>query len=193
MHKDIIDASVMMLDEYLKGSDMLVSTKGFLLKLREVLTQAPLTEEEITMKAPPQVIISCDASIKQNPGGPSSVGVVIEFPGKKPLEIAQFTPSVTNNQAEYDAVYTGLTSLMNLSNNPRMPIVVRSDSMLVIKQLNGEMESHDEKLSRKRDMILELVSVLPVPVKFEWRPRNSTQSLTQANYLAQDILGVPRH
>ncbi len=185
--------AIRMLNEFLKSADMLVSTKEFLLKLREALTDEEEQEELTNEQEEPRVIISCDASIKQNPGGPASVGVIIQVPGQKAISLAKGTPSTTNNQAEYDAVYTGLITLFNLINNPGIPVEVRSDSQLVIRQLKKEIECKDKKLAKKRDLILELLTVIPVPVIFEWRPRNSTKELLQANHLAQDLLGVARH
>jgi ribonuclease HI len=150
-------------------------------------------EHQLVKKpAAPKVIISCDASIKVNPGGPSAVGVVIEINGAK-LQLSQGSVATSNNQAEYDAIYFGLTTLMTLHNNAQLTVEVRSDSQLVIRQLNGDIKCNDEKLQRKRDLILEYVKQLPVPVEFVWRPRNSTPELKLANYLAQDFLGVPRH
>ena len=166
--------------------------------LLELRTIANGTEEEehldtlLKVETEDKIIISCDASIKVNPGGPSSVGVVIQGHGKT-LELSQGSPATSNNQAEYDAIYFGLTTLMSLANNPGKPVEVRSDSQLVIRQLNGEIKCNDEKLIKRRDIILELVSALPVEVNFQWRPRNSTPELKLANYLAQDFLEVTRH
>lgn len=189
-----------MLAEFLKNNDMLVSTKNFLLKLQDVLKDTTeATETEVTTSDEKKVIISCDASIKVNPGGPASVGFVIEIPGKygspqqPPIKGARPTPATTNNQAEYDAVYTGLVTLVNLVNNPGCPIEIRSDSQLVIRHLNGLAKCKDKKLLKRRDAIIELAKELPVPVIFAWRPRNSTKELELANNLAQDLLGVPRH
>ena len=140
------------------------------------------------------VIISCDASITENPGGKVAVGVVIEYKQEEPLETSMIIPkSNTNNQGEYDAVYFGLTQLMDLKNNPGCEIEVRSDSQLVVNQLNGKVRCNDPILKKKRDIILELIAALPVPVSVQWRPRNSTKALEQANFLAQDALGVSRH
>ena len=140
------------------------------------------------------IIISCDASIKTNPGGPAAIGAVIRFPDEtKPLSIAKLTNAQTNNEAEYDAIYEGLTALVNLHNRPKYPITIRSDSQLVVKQLKGEYKINLEPLKRKCLSINELAKSLPVPVKIEWRPRNSTPDLTQANFNAQDALGVKRH
>lgn len=139
------------------------------------------------------VIISCDASIKINPGGPASVGVVIEQNKKKDLELVRHSKSNTNNQAEYDAIYFGLTCFLNVCNNPQALIEIRSDSQVIVSQLNGEMKCHDQVLKQKRDSIWKLAKACPSPIKFEWRPRNSTPGLKKANYLAQDILGVKLH
>jgi ribonuclease HI len=180
-----------MIDQHLK-SDMLTSSRNFLGKIRAVANGDEIPSKEVK-KEPSKIIISGDASIKVNPGGPASVGIVIEIPGRKIMQVAQPTPATTNNQAEYDAVYMGLTTLVNLINNPPAPITVRSDSQLVIRQLKKEIECNDKKLLSRRDAILELVNQIPVPVTFEWRPRNSTPELELANHLAQDLLGVPRH
>lgn len=139
------------------------------------------------------VIISCDASITENPGGQVAVGAVIEYKNDPPMEIYRRTKSKTNNQGEYDAIYMGLTQLFSLKHNPGCPVEVRSDNKLAIDQLNGKIACRDQKLQAKKQRILELVKQLPVPIKFEWRPRNSTAALTKANYIAQDALGIKRH
>ncbi len=192
MSSDRLKVIVEMIDKQLR-SDMLVSTKTFLMKLKAVAEGKEIESVREVKSTPAKIIISGDASIKNNPGGPASVGIIIEIPGRPNMEIAQPTPATTNNQAEYDAVYMGLTTLINLINNPGLPIEVRSDSQLVIRQLKKEIECNDKKLQNRRDTILELVSTIPVPVTFEWRPRNSTKELELANHLAQDLLGVSRH
>lgn len=140
------------------------------------------------------VIISCDASITENPGGKVAVGVVIQYKNEPPVEVfRKIRNAKTNNEGEYDAIYFGLTQLMGLKNNPGCEVEVRSDSLLVVNQLNGKWECKKEELKKRRDSILELIKTLPVPVSVQWRPRNSTPALEKANYLAQDALGVSRH
>ena len=169
------------IDEYMsKEHPMLVSTQRLLNTLKTAATGVePETEEETVLNpSEGRIIVSCDASIKKNPGGPSSVGIVIADPAQeKPLGISQVVKATTNNQAEYDAVYVGLMSLVNLNNNPQTVIEVRSDSLLVIDQLNGVKKCNDEKLNHRRELILELIQSLPVPVELVWRPRNSTPDL----------------
>lgn len=205
------EALIAMINEYLAKTDVLVSTHKFLTQLKEAILLTPDETHEETLdesidtafalgkieeveEVRNQILISCDASIKKNPGGPSSVGVVIRIPDRKEsMEIARVTKSITNNQAEYDAIYTGLVSLLNLFNRPKYPITIYSDSQLIINQLRGKSSCKDTKLANKRDMILEVSKQIESGVTFEWRPRNSTEDLKQANYLAQDILGVKRH
>jgi len=190
-----LEAITTMLDEYFNSApEILLSTARVLENIQMIASGADdaLQGSKAAVKQE-HIIISCDASIKVNPGGPSSVGVVITLLEGKPMNIFRRTKATTNNQAEYDAVYFGLMSLINLKNNPHCKIEVRSDSKLVVDQLNGDMKCSDERLQEKKQGILELVGTLPVPVEFRWMPRNSTPELRQANFLAQDILGVPRH
>lgn len=186
-----------MIDEHLaRKPPMLVSSLELLNAIKTIITEEEMepVQEDVHPASAGHVIISCDASIKKNPGGPSSIGVVIQHPGQQePLKISQIVKATTNNEAEYDAVYFGLMSLSNLSNNPGTTVEVRSDSLLVIDQLKGTKACRNEKLERRRKLILELAEGLPFPVEWVWRPRNSTPELKEANYLAQDLLEVPRH
>jgi ribonuclease HI len=198
--KDKLETLEEMIEEVMtRRESMIVKDYELLLNMYDVITDNKQVEEK---NRPDHIIISCDASITKNPGGESAAGVVIEFNNdrnkatewrREPYQTAQRVPGTTSNQAEYDAIYFGLTTAMDMCNNPRCEIEVRSDSRLVIEQLKGKMKCNDEKLQRKRQIILELVSALPVPVKWTWRPRNSTNAMKQANYLAQDLLGVRRH
>lgn len=137
------------------------------------------------------VIISCDASITKNPGGQVAVGVVVEYKDEPAMEYFRRVPkSSTNNQGEYDAIYFGLTQLMDMKNNPGCEVEIRSDSKLVVEQLNSRMKCEDPILKKKRDNILELADTLPVPVIVVWRPRNSTPALVKADELAKTALGI---
>lgn len=139
------------------------------------------------------IIISCDASVKVNPGGPAAVGFVIENKTEKPNVFGKRVPATSNNQAEYDAIYEAITTFFNMHNNPSCLVEVRSDSKLVIEQLKGKMKCNDPQLKRRRDLIIELVNQLPVPIKWVWRPRNCNPAMEAANFRAQDLLNVHRH
>lgn len=170
-----------------------------LTKIYEVATD--LSDVVITPPVLDHVVISCDASITENPGGQAAVGFVVELPRRlikidKMSSVQGFSKRVsatTNNQAEYDAIYEGITTFFHLHNNPQCKVEIRSDSRLVIEQLKGNMKCNDAKLQRKRDLILELVQELPVEIEWCWRPRNSTPALENANRLAQTSIGVKPH
>jgi ribonuclease HI len=186
-----------LIEGYLSSNDVLTPTWNLLQKVRTVAYGGDFDAMQIPEdNLPPltHAIISCDASITKNPGGTVAVGVVIQLKDTAPTEFYRVVRnSKTCNEGEYDAIYFGLTQLINLHNNPGCEIEVRSDSLLAVNQLNGVMKCNKERLQRKRDNILELVKQIPVPVSFQWRPRNSTPALEKANFLAQDALGVSRH
>lgn len=144
------------------------------------------------------LVISCDASSKTNPGGPCSVGVVIELRGVKIHSFARTTPALTVNQAEYDAVYESLLYLGTLLNDflrDLTSIKIYSDSQLIVNQLNGIYKVSDESLKKRHE------SVSQCRVQYElnsnksieiiWAPRCSTPGLKLANALAQKEIGVP--
>lgn len=190
---DRLESIVEMIYEHMDSADMLVSTNRLLMQVSCVALGVEPQEEQRPLKRA-HIVVSCDASVKKNPGGPAAVGIVVEFPDQRPeLAMSRASRATTNNQAEYEAIYFALVTLFNLHNNPGSMVEIRSDSRLAIEQLNKEMECRDESLKNKRDIILEFVERLPVEVRFVWRPRNSTIALKRANHLAQDELGVPRH
>jgi ribonuclease HI len=184
-------------DEIASGRDMLLSTQRLLNKIVILATGEDMIESVreggSSWKEDETIFISCDASIKVNPGGPAAIGAVIQVPGEETLKVAKGTPALTNNEAEYDAIYEGLLALVNLHNKPKFPIVVRSDSQLIVKQLTGEYQISDDRMKRKCQSIHELAASIQMPIAIEWRPRNSTPELAEANFIAQDVLGVKRH
>jgi len=179
------------------GRPMLNFTYDLLQKIQGIAhgdDGVPFPISKIMTEPIKHIIVSCDASITKNPGGKVAVGVVIQVRDEPPVDFFRVMPkSNTNNEGEYDAVYVGLTQLMALRNNPGCEIEVRSDSKLVVDQINGEMKCNKPRLQRKRDLIRQLIRAIPVPVSIQWRPRNSTPALERANHLAQDALGVSRH
>ncbi len=192
----IIAINNLITDYYYSGVDMLVSTERLLNKIRKIIfeKEQEVEQQEEVLLSKDRIIISCDASITENPGGQASIGVVIRFPDKSdPIKFNRLVPSKTNNEAEYDAVYEALVFIANTVNRPKHPIVIRSDSQLVVNQLNGKYKINDPTLQRKATSIHELASQLPVQASIEWMPRNSTPDLEAANNSAQTAIGVPNH
>ena len=94
-------------------------------------------------KNPNKIIIYTDVGSRGNPG-PSAIGAVIND-----KTYSAFIGVGTNNEAEYQAVIFALKKAKALygkkvvENNE---VEVRSDSELLIKQLNGEYKVLDEKI-----------------------------------------------
>jgi ribonuclease HI len=193
--QDKLQVIIDLIEEYyLSQPDIFLSTKEF---LDNILNVAQGRDFKLLpkLKELDHIIISCDALSVTNPEGFASIGCVIEFPknhklSRPPIEIAMKTKDTTTNLAEYTAISTGLLSLMNLFNNPGCEIEIRSNSQLAIKQLKNEIECIDEKLKAKRNGIWELLKQIYVPVKFIWRPKNSSLALQKANDMAQYLINI---
>ncbi len=148
-----------------------------------------------------KTIASCDASIKENPGGMAASGIVIRFAdsSSSPWVASRILPNCfTNNQAEYDAVYEALSYFKTFGAGYRTKsIEIRSDSKLVVNQLNGVWNVNDENLKHRHQSVTSVLAEvregLGMPITIEWYPRNNTDDLKQANYIAQNCLGVKNH
>jgi ribonuclease HI len=193
-NKDKLEVLISMIEQQLESVDMLCSSEHFLKDLLSVARAEKKDEPDFSDGGrqkkikQPKLIISTDASILNNPGGPAAVGVVIDMPGVKQQSYAKLIPSQTSNQAEYDAIYEGLTTTFGLFNNPGINVEVHSDSQVTIKQLLSEYGCNDEKLLHRKESILELVKALPVKIEFKWRPRCSTASMKLADELAYNAI-----
>ena len=89
-----------------------------------------------------KTVIYTDGGSRGNPG-PSAIGVVIsDEKGYVLKEYAQYlADNLTNNEAEYQAVIFALKKIKALFGKTKAfnsDIEVRSDSELLVRQLNGE-------------------------------------------------------
>lgn len=90
-----------------------------------------------------KIIIYTDGGARNNPG-PAAIGVVI---GEK--EYSKFLGTTTNNEAEYQAVIFALKKVKQLIGKEKakkIEIEIRSDSELLINQLNGEYKIKEKNL-----------------------------------------------
>ena len=80
----------------------------------------------------------CDGGARGNPG-PAAIGAVVLDPSVDPPQVlatvSERIGETTNNVAEYEAVIAGLKAAKPFG---ARRIQVRADSLLVIKQLQGE-------------------------------------------------------
>ncbi len=124
------------------------------------------------------LIFYTDGASSGNPG-PAGIGIVIfdaqdRQVGKVSLHIGE----TTNNIAEYSAVIRALKiALYFQAKNVR----VRTDSELVVRQLNGQYKVKNEGLIPYFEQVSELMKQIP-KVKVEYIPRNQNE---KADFLAK--------
>src|SRR3954471_5429372 len=82
----------------------------------------------------PLLTIHTDGASRGNPGS-AAFAYVIDRDGEEPIEEGGCLGRMTNNQAEYTALVRALEHALELA--PDAPVVVHSDSELMVKQVNG--------------------------------------------------------
>lgn len=81
-----------------------------------------------------------DGGARGNPGPAGAGAVVFDHTGKRILDVSDYLGHATNNIAEYEAVLRGLTALVEQfpeGHFKHVPLTIKMDSELVIKQLKG--------------------------------------------------------
>jgi ribonuclease HI len=87
-----------------------------------------------------QFTIFADGGSRGNPGPAGAGAIVRDEKGTVVAEISEFLGVTTNNVAEYTGILSALETLLSLYTNDasEASVVVKMDSMLVVKQMNGE-------------------------------------------------------
>jgi ribonuclease HI len=115
------------------------------------------------------LIIYTDGASLGNPG-PMGIGVVIYNGENKVKELSEYLGEGTNNIAEYTAVIRALESAQSMDETD---VLRRSDSQLVVRQLNNVYKVKDQKLRPLKKMIEKLCQGMEV--KFEHIPREENK------------------
>lgn len=111
------------------------------------------------------MIVFTDGASLGNPG-PMGIGIVMVKDGVIVEELSEYIGDGTNNIAEYTAIVKALETARAMG---EMDIHIKSDSELVIRQLNNEYKVKDLKLQPLRKRVGELCN--GIRVKFEHIPR----------------------
>jgi len=98
---------------------------------------------------PKKVRIYTDGGARGNPG-PAGIGAVIidldqGKEGETLATVSKYIGKTTNNQAEYQAVISGLKEAADLK---AQEVEIVSDSELLVKQCNGEYKVKDSDLAK---------------------------------------------
>jgi ribonuclease HI len=104
-----------------------------------------------------RLVIFTDGVAEPNPG-PAAIGVAIkDEQGKLIASISQPIGRATNNQAEYRAVIAALKKAIELGVER---VDMRSDSELVVKQINGRYRVKNAALKSLHQQVKQLQSQL---------------------------------
>ncbi len=88
-------------------------------------------------------LMMVDGAARGNPGEAGSGAVIYDEHGAVVKELSRYLGRTTNNVAEYQGLLMGLEELIRMG---KKRISVRSDSQLLVRQLNGQYRVKDEKL-----------------------------------------------
>ena len=124
------------------------------------------------------LLIFTDGAALGNPG-PMGIGVVVFRGAQKIKEISEYIGEGTNNVAEYTAV---IRALEYARHSGEKEVHLRSDSQLIVRQLNGEYKVKDEKLKPLKRKVVSLCEGLDV--RFEHIPREKNEEADELSKAA---------
>ena len=93
------------------------------------------------------IVIHTDGGARGNPG-PAGIGAVLIEDDQVVAEFKEYIGECTNNAAEYRALVKGLSEAKRRwgTKLKNVPVEVRMDSELIVKQLNNEYQIKEETL-----------------------------------------------
>lgn len=113
--------------------------------------------------------INIDGAARGNPG-PAAFGIYLQQEGQPPLEIREKLGHTTNNVAEYTALVHALRKAVELGAND---VDIRSDSELLVKQMNGQYRVKNENILPLYQEATDLRRQIPsVRIKHVYREQN---------------------
>lgn len=130
------------------------------------------------------VVIYTDGGARGNPGI-SGIGVVIQDKdGKVLAEISKYLgDSLTNNYAEYEAIYLALQKCIELKLQ-NSSVELRADSKLAVEQLSGNWKVKDASIREQFNKVNKLLKQFS-SIKFTHIPRELNK---QADALANKAM-----
>ncbi len=109
-----------------------------------------------------------DGASRGNPGE-SGIGVLVkDDKGNTVLSLNGFIGRSTNNRAEYIALITLLERMQKV---PCGRLIVRSDSELMVRQVNGQYKVKDQDMKRYHRKVAGLIAGSPFAFELKHIPR----------------------
>ena len=136
--------------------------------------------------------IHTDGASRGNPGA-AAFAYTIEIPGQDDIEEAACLGTMTNNQAEYTALVRALEHAVKLA--IPLPVVIHSDSELMVKQVRGEYKVKNEELKPLHDAARRLIARLPgtATLKHVRREQNKRTDELCNQVLDGERMSAPEH
>jgi ribonuclease HI len=129
-----------------------------------------------------RLILNVDGASRGNPG-PAAIGVTVKDENNRLLvTISETIGNTTNNQAEYRALIAGLEKAVNLG---AKEVVVKSDSELLVKQLQGHYRVKNARLKPLYSEAVKLAYSL-ASFKIAAVPREQNREADQLANMALD-------
>ncbi len=109
------------------------------------------------MSAMQTIYLYTDGGSRGNPG-PAGAGAVVYEGDREVASASKFLGIQTNNVAEYEALLLALTiAHQKIKNSESRRVVVRMDSELIVKQMNGEYRVKNPALKKKYDDVRAMI------------------------------------
>jgi ribonuclease HI len=193
--------------------DPRVSTLNHIKKLSDLCGEALDSSEVQTLKYDQKepypdlagkIIISCSGVGPREHQYVSSCGIVIRLPGDKghPQQLFRTLPVLTKDLASYDAIYEGLSYFRTFGIGDARSIEIRTDDKIVADQIHNTESFGGGKTNSKatihrynsiKETLVEITKKLNIPIEIVYYPSGSTKDLKQAQYLAQNVLGLANY
>lgn len=132
-----------------------------------------------------KLILETDGASRGNPGLAGAGVVIRDEHGRRLETIGKFLGVTTNNQAEYQALITGLEAVEH--HNPEA-IEVHSDSELMVKQMNGQYRVRNPAILPLYARAMELTVALG-NVTYTYVPREQNSGADTLANVAIDSRG----
>ena len=115
-----------------------------------------------TEKTNADIVMSTDGGARGNPGIAGAGVYIVDGAGNEVTSVSAYVGERTNNWAEYQAIILGLEKLHTLYGEALvdMKVVVRMDSELIVRQLNGVYKVKNADLKEQYAKVRELLSGL---------------------------------
>uniref|UniRef100_A0A2N9IPA1 Uncharacterized protein n=1 Tax=Fagus sylvatica TaxID=28930 RepID=A0A2N9IPA1_FAGSY len=157
--------------------------------LADFIAEFTVTEDEPSEEKPDEEWeIEIDGSSVKGAGG---VGIVFKTPeGHLLKHSTRLQYPTTNNEAEYEALLTGLRIAKELGANR---LKIRSDSQLIVGQVNGEYEAREDRMTKYLKLVRNALKWFDEVVLVQVPREQNTEADALAKLASSDEANRPVH